>query len=286
MQRISESHPQARGFAVDCDVTNVADRKRLVEKSVEFARTVPGNSGGFLHRVFLNQGISQNSKFEELAEETEVEMMEVNFFANVRLTRLLVSCQRRTIDQPDDFLLLQCLITSLPQCQLPILTSGANASSDTILRPRLTYVASALARLPAPYNTIYCASKSALCTFFDCLRYEVPFKIVGVLPGPVRTEMIGKLRGPRGQIVEMVVDDPSVVQRATRSDDVKGKLPESVIMSASEAARLAALATEREVREVTYPPLDRAMAKVRFGNAEGQEVWDGPRSVGDTMQRM
>lgn len=140
-----------------------------------------------------------------------------------------------------------------------------------------------MARLPAPFNTIYCASKAALCAFFDCLRFEVSFGITSILPGPVRTALIENLRGPGGKLVAMVVDDPSVVERS--GGKVGEKLSGSVIMTAMEAARIAALVTERGVREVTYPPMERAVSKIRYGNEEGQEVWEGPRSIGDTMLR-
>lgn len=253
-------------LCVECDVSNPQHRSDLAKKALEFSKTVPG-SMGLIHRVFLNQGISQNSKFIDLAESTESEMFDVNFFANTALTRLF----------------------------LPILESGValTRGKNAVLKPRLAYVASGLARLPAPLNTIYCASKAALATFMDSLRYEVSFGITGILPGPVRTEIIGKLRGPAGKIVTMVVDDPSVVSRVSQRGNTNttekdnSKLPESVMMSPLEAARLAALAVERGVREVTYPPLDRAMAKIRYGNSqEGQAAWDGPKSVGDTMTRM
>ena len=142
---------------------------------------------------------------------------------------------------------------------LPILTAGV-LPTLSILAPRLSHISSAVARLPTPNNTLYCASKSALCAFFDCLRYEVGFQIIAIMPGPVRTDLA-----------------------SIRSLDTKTR---DAIMSAGEAGRLACLATERGVREITFPPLDRAMARIRYGNEEGQDVWEGPRSIGDTMRRM
>ncbi|KAI9005550.1 hypothetical protein DFJ74DRAFT_773830 [Hyaloraphidium curvatum] len=244
-RRCRSLHPDARASIVAADVATPAGRAAL-------AGALPDH----VHRAFLNAGVSMNTRFAELPEVTAREIFEINLFANMELARIL----------------------------LPIMERTHARETDPVRGPRLAYVGSALGRLPAPFNTAYCASKAALSSFFDCLRYETPVAIAGVLPGPVRTEMIGKLRGPGGKIVGMAVDDPAVVDRAGGSAD--GKLAAGVIMNPAEAARLAALAVERGVREVVFPPLDRATARIRYGNREGQEVWEGQRSVGDTMRRM
>jgi short-subunit dehydrogenase len=86
---VAENCQKAGGTAlcVECDVTKPADRAKLAKAAVDFANTVPGNTG-VVHRLFLNAGVSQNSKFADLAESTEDEMMELNFLSNVRCSLL------------------------------------------------------------------------------------------------------------------------------------------------------------------------------------------------------
>jgi short-subunit dehydrogenase involved in D-alanine esterification of teichoic acids len=85
LRRVAENCRAKGGTAlcVECDVTRPEDRKRLVNEAAEFAKGVPGNAEGVIHRVFLNAGVSQTKTFVDLTESEEDEILELNFVSNV-----------------------------------------------------------------------------------------------------------------------------------------------------------------------------------------------------------
>ncbi|TPE62178.1 SDR family NAD(P)-dependent oxidoreductase [Sandaracinobacter neustonicus] len=111
---------------------------------------------GPVDMLINNAGISQRS----LAEDTEFDVyrtiMEVDFFAPVHLTKLV-----------------------LPQ----MLARGSG---------HVAAVASVAGKVGSPQRTGYCAAKHAVMGFFDALRTEVSgrgVKVTTIVPGFVRTEI-------------------------------------------------------------------------------------------------
>lgn len=135
----------AETSAVAGDLTSAEFRERL-------AGAVRERLGG-LDLLVNNAGISMNARFEELRPEVLRRIMEINFFAPVELTRLLL---------PD-------LVTA---------------------RGRIVVMSSVTGLVGTPTRTAYAASKHALHGFFDALRVELRPRGVGVTiacPGYVAT---------------------------------------------------------------------------------------------------
>jgi short-subunit dehydrogenase len=127
------------------DLTDGEFRKRLAE-------AVRERLGG-LDLLVNNAGISMNARFEELRPEVLRRIMEINFFAPVELTRLL----------------------------LPELARA---------RGRIVVMSSITGLVGTPTRTAYAASKHALHGFFDALRVELRQRGVSVTiacPGYVAT---------------------------------------------------------------------------------------------------
>ncbi|MGL6042297.1 MAG: SDR family NAD(P)-dependent oxidoreductase [Sandaracinobacteroides sp.] len=103
-----------------------------------------------------NAGISQRSLAEDTAIEVYRTIMEVDFFAPVQLTKLV-----------------------LPQ----MLARGSG---------HVAVVASVAGKVGSPQRTGYCAAKHAVMGFFDALRTEVSARgvqVTTIVPGFVRTEI-------------------------------------------------------------------------------------------------
>ncbi len=103
-----------------------------------------------------NAGISQRSLAEDTAFEVYRTIMEVDFFAPVHLTKLV-----------------------LPQ----MLARGSG---------HVAAVASVAGKVGSPQRTGYCAAKHAVMGFFDALRTEVGgrgIRVTTIVPGFVRTEI-------------------------------------------------------------------------------------------------
>jgi len=152
-----------------------------------------------IHRLVLNAGISQHSLFEDTDPSLLRRMFQVNFFAAAELTRGL----------------------------LPALKSASG---------QILVVSSVQGFLSSATNTIYCSSKHALGSFFDCLRGELRPHNVGIsiiYPGPVDTPILGNLEGPQNQTVGF-------------------KVPKSSLMSSQEAAERIVHAGEMGWNHTTF----------------------------------
>ncbi|PQO42115.1 SDR family NAD(P)-dependent oxidoreductase [Blastopirellula marina] len=119
------------------DIVDPAHRQRLLEKA--------RHDFGGLDLLVNNAGIGAYGNFEEASPERLRQLMEVNFFAPVELTRLF----------------------------LPMLTQGRT--------PAICNVSSVLAHRGVPGKSEYCASKFALHGFSDALRAELSTKGIDVI---------------------------------------------------------------------------------------------------------
>jgi len=129
---------------------------------------------GAIDLLLNNAGISQRS----LAEATDLSVyrtiMEVDFFAPVQLTKLV-----------------------LPQ----MLARGAG---------HLAVVASVAGKVGSPQRTGYCAAKHAVMGFFDSLRTEVSHRgvqVTTIVPGFVRTEIGARALTADGSVKGAGEDD-------------------------------------------------------------------------------
>jgi|694.fasta_scaffold101509_3 short-subunit dehydrogenase len=102
-----------------------------------------------------NAGVLQKAFFEDTTESIERKIMEINYFASVKLTRAL----------------------------LPYLKSS---------KGMVAAVASLNGRVGAPFMSTYCASKFATIGFFESLRYELykdKVQVLIVIPGFMNTNI-------------------------------------------------------------------------------------------------
>jgi len=148
LARLAEElrRPGADVVAVPADITVPEDRLRLVQETVR--------SLGGLDVLINNAGVGASGYFQEGKAETLRQIMEVNFFGPVELTRLC----------------------------LPELLRGRRAM--------LVNIASVIGRRAVPGYSDYCASKFALCGWSEALRAELAPQGVHVLlvnPGLIET---------------------------------------------------------------------------------------------------
>jgi len=133
--------------SVTADVTIPADRARALERAQQ--------AFGGLDVLVNNAGVGSICDFERADPATLRQVMEVNFFAPVELTREA----------------------------LPMLRAGA--------QPMIVNVSSILGHRGVPHYTDYCASKFAIQGFSESLRAEFSGQGIDVLvvsPGPTQSE--------------------------------------------------------------------------------------------------
>ena len=152
--QFAESSAEAAALLIPLvgDVTKPADRQRVVERIDEL--------GGQLDLLVNNAGIGGIGPFQEASPERLRQIMEVNFFAPVELSRLL----------------------------LPRLSSAQDAV--------LCNVGSVLGHCAVPDKSEYCASKFAMHGWTDSLRTELAgsgVSVVLVSPSTTRSEFFDSL---------------------------------------------------------------------------------------------
>ncbi|GAA4439486.1 SDR family NAD(P)-dependent oxidoreductase [Bremerella cremea] len=141
------------------DITDPAHRQRLVERAESDFRG--------LDVLVNNAGVGAYGSFEDATPERLRTLMEVNFFAPVELTRLV----------------------------LPILEKGTT--------PAVCNISSVLAHRAVPGKSEYCASKFALHGFSDALRAEVSSKGIDVIlvsPSTTSSEFAAAVIEKRGKV--------------------------------------------------------------------------------------
>lgn len=158
---------------------------------------------GRIDRLYLNAGVSQACTLEESSEDLVEDLMKVNFFGAAWTAK----------------------------AALPHLKKAQGS--------KVAVVSSALGKLVAPTQAVYCASKWALHGFFGSLRCELEphgISVTIICPGPVRTPIQQNLYGPGNTKVAFQVDE-----QAAES-----------MMSAATAAELCYEACETDAREVVF----------------------------------
>ncbi len=139
-------------FSLAGDITEPAIRNRVVQLAVD-------ELGG-LDFLVNNAGIGTLGRFDLAAPERLRQVMEVNFFALVEMTRI----------------------------SLPYLKQGR--------LPMIVNVSSILGRRGVPHNSEYCASKFAVHGFSEAIRTELSAEGIDVLvvsPGTTETEFFDRV---------------------------------------------------------------------------------------------
>lgn len=134
------------------DISSPEVRERVVD--------LAANEFGGLDFLVNNAGVGTLGRFEDGSPERLRQVMEVNFFAPVEMTRLA----------------------------LPHLKRGR--------RPILVNVSSILGRRAVPHNSAYCASKFAVHGFSEAIRTELAADGIDVLvvsPGTTQTEFFDQV---------------------------------------------------------------------------------------------
>lgn len=140
-----------RVHVVALDITDAAARSALVEQILD--------ARGFVDVLVNNAGVLQHGFAEELDEAALRQQFDVNFFAHVELTKLVLPAMRER------------------------------------RWGRVINVTSMAGRRAIPGHAAYCASKFALEGWSEALRYELlPFHVFVCLvePGLFPTEMFGR----------------------------------------------------------------------------------------------
>jgi short-subunit dehydrogenase len=178
------------------DLTNAADRERIVKSTVErFGRL----------DVLLNcAGVCSFGEFSTSSEEVVRRVMEVNFFAQVELIRI---------------------------AQPYLLKSAEDAANGW--RPAVVNVASICGRWGIPSMSEHCASKHALVGLTEALRGEFQrygIDVLLVLPGLVRSDDLNRhlLRNEGGIYLDF--------EGAQPPDEVAASVVRSLLKNRTEAA--------------------------------------------------
>ncbi|MBB6463714.1 SDR family oxidoreductase [Flammeovirga kamogawensis] len=139
-------------FPVQILPLDLNDHKEVLYKKVEVAHEIYGA----IDIIFHVGGVSQRSRFENTATSTFEQIVAVNFWGAVYLTKALLPILRKSDD--------------------PIIVS----------------INSVQGKFGVPDRTAYSASKHALMGFFDSLRAELAtenIQITNILPGYVKTNL-------------------------------------------------------------------------------------------------
>ncbi len=134
------------------DISEAGVREQVVERAVD--------EFGGLDFLVNNAGVGTLGRFEDAAPERLRQVMEVNFFALVEMTRIA----------------------------LPHLKQGR--------RPIIVNISSILGRRAVPHNSEYCASKFAVHGFSEAIRTELSAEGIDVLvvsPGTTETEFFDRV---------------------------------------------------------------------------------------------
>lgn len=189
-ERLAELASQASSLSgkietVTADVTIAADRTKTLDRARE--------AFGGLDVLINNAGVGSICDFDRADPAVLRQVMEVNFFAPVELTREA----------------------------LPLLRQAA--------RPMIVNVSSILGHRGVPHYTDYCASKFAIQGFSEALRAELagqgankPIDVLVVSPGPTQSEFWQSLAekqegvGSRGENASSVETVARRIVRAIR----------------------------------------------------------------------
>jgi NAD(P)-dependent dehydrogenase (short-subunit alcohol dehydrogenase family) len=179
---ITTSNGLIQPVALDmCDDQQLSDVVKLVE-----------SREGRLDALIHCAGIDLAGSFEDLSDTTWREVMEVNFFGAVSLTRYALPLMRRQS------------------------------------RSVIVVVSSLSGLVGLPGNSAYAASKFALEGAFESLRYEVArfgIEVALLEPGAYRTEMAARYERALGQVKETPYTPMVDACIAARADTDKGADP-------------------------------------------------------------
>ena len=159
------------------DVTDPAARDAWIARAEQ--------TWGGLDVLVNNAGVSAHGPFKESDEATLRQVMEVNFFAAVELTRLA----------------LPLLLSHTPRAgESPPPAPGAHSRPS---RPAIVNIGSIIGHRGLPLNSEYAASKFALRGWTEALRAELSDQGVDVLlvsPGTTETEFFDHLLAKRAEL--------------------------------------------------------------------------------------
>ena len=190
----------------DCEALVCVTDVSVKQQCEDLISRVVGKFGR-VNRLYLNAGVSQSCTVEESHPDLVDQIMAVNFFGAAWTAKAAV----------------------------PHLKAAARSGDGA----KVAVVSSALGRLVAPTQAVYCASKWALHGYFGSLRLElepVGVAVSIICPGPVRTPIQDKLYGPGNSRVAFQVDEKGAAN----------------MMTASTAADLCFEACENDTRELVF----------------------------------
>lgn len=184
---------------------DLADSKSFQSKTKEALRLF-----GQIDVLINNGGISQRSVFEETDVETIRQLMEVNFFGSIGLTKEI----------------------------LPQMISRKSG--------HIIVTSSVAGKIGTKFRTGYAASKHAVQGFFDSLRqelYEHHIDVTLLCPGPIKTDITknaltgdGSSFGKMGDLHETAMDADEMVQKVWSR--LKARKEEIIISSSKERLAL------------------------------------------------
>ncbi len=175
---------------IDClilplDLAQLTDSELYINKIKE--------KFGRIDILLLNAGISQKARALATLESVERNIMEVNYFSNVRLAKAV----------------------------LPLMQAQGGG--------KIAVVSSIVGKFGSPFLSSYAASKHALVGFFESLRYEIEADKISVLivtPGFIKTNIATKAVTEDGSAFN---EDSKAQQNGTSPEKVAARIRKALV---------------------------------------------------------
>jgi uncharacterized protein len=143
----------------------------------------------------IPQDLSKIDAAEELFKKCQDQNLEVNFLINNAGVGLIGNFESHPIDKIQEMLQLNILtVTKLTYLFLPQLKKNEGA---------LLNLASQVSFTPAPYMTVYAATKAYVLSFTEALRVELKntnVKVMALCPGPTYTKFFERAKSTPNDI--------------------------------------------------------------------------------------
>ena len=165
-------------------VNGAAELRQVVER-VERA------VGGRLDLLVNNGGLSVRGAVAETALHVDHELMNVNYFGAVALTKACLPLLLRGASSSPPSPSTLSSSSSSTSSSSSSSTSSSSSSSSSAVFPAVLFVNSVQGLLSLGHRSAYAASKHALTAFCASLRYELSGRLLvtAVFPGYVRTNL-------------------------------------------------------------------------------------------------
>jgi dehydrogenase/reductase SDR family member 7B len=171
----SSSSHQVQIHVVTADLSQPASVQQLAQRTLEICQqsSLSSSSSNTLDILINNGGVSSRSSFVDTDLAVDQQMMQINFWAGVVLTKAMIQHQQQVMNQND-------------QSSVKMIRKSPKG--------RVIWISSVQGKIGLPNRSSYAASKFAVQGYCECIRAELytdPLNIYvhTVSPGYMRTNL-------------------------------------------------------------------------------------------------